>query len=272
MSTAGVVLCGGLSSRMGRPKALLPWCGKPLVAHMVGVLRAVVDAVYVVSSEALALPELDATTVVDREPDLGPLAGIREGLSALSEERAFVVATDTPFLTAEFVRAVLAASEVAAPVDGEGFVQPLAAVYPARGAEIADRLLAGGERKPKKLLDALSFRAVAAEELPDVRSLRGFNTPGAYLEAVRSLTPDARATVEFFGRPRLALGERRREAPIGTLGEVLEKAAPEIRWLDGGELSREYLVSLDGRAFVRDLGLPVGPGETLIVLDAPAGG
>ncbi|NNL86952.1 MAG: NTP transferase domain-containing protein, partial [Myxococcales bacterium] len=194
------------------------------------------------------------------------------GLSALAEERAFVVATDTPFLTAEFVRALLAISDAAAPLDGEGFVQPLAAVYPARGAEIAERLLVRGERRPKALLDALSFRAVGADALPAVRSLRGFNTPHAYLEAVRSVVPDARAAVEFFGRPRLALGARRREAPIDTLGGLLAKAAPEIDWLDGGELSREYLVSLDGRAFVRDLKIPVGPGETIIVLDAPAGG
>ncbi|NNL84392.1 MAG: NTP transferase domain-containing protein, partial [Myxococcales bacterium] len=64
VSTAGVVLCGGLSSRMGRPKALLSWCGRPLVRHMLDILREAVDAVYVVSSESLALPELDATVVV----------------------------------------------------------------------------------------------------------------------------------------------------------------------------------------------------------------
>jgi molybdopterin-guanine dinucleotide biosynthesis protein A len=239
---------------------------------MLDILRAAVDAVYVVSSEALALPELDATVVVDREPELGPLAGIREGLSALAEERAFVVATDTPFLTEEFVRALLGVSDAAAAQDGEGIVQPLAAVYPARGAEIAERLLARGERRPKALLEALSFRAVGADALPAVQSLRGFNTPREYLDAVRSVAPGAHAAVEFFGRPRLALGERRREAPIDTLGALLAKAAPEIDWLDGGELSREYLVSLDGRAFVRGLEIPVGPDETIIVLDAPAGG
>jgi molybdenum cofactor cytidylyltransferase len=36
---AGVVLAAGLSTRMGSPKALLDWCGRPLVAFQLEQLR-----------------------------------------------------------------------------------------------------------------------------------------------------------------------------------------------------------------------------------------
>jgi len=39
---AGIVLCGGRSSRMGRAKAWLPWGARPMVAHVVAQLREAV--------------------------------------------------------------------------------------------------------------------------------------------------------------------------------------------------------------------------------------
>jgi len=46
---SSIVLAAGVSSRMGRPKALLDWGGKPLVVHQVEQLReAGVDEVIVV--------------------------------------------------------------------------------------------------------------------------------------------------------------------------------------------------------------------------------
>ncbi len=72
---------------MGRAKACLPWRGQPMVAHIVSILRPIVDDVVVVASDALELPALDARVVRDREPALGPLAGIREGLEEIDSDQ-----------------------------------------------------------------------------------------------------------------------------------------------------------------------------------------
>ena len=79
---------------MGRPKAWLPWFGKTMVEHVVDALRPLVDEVIVVTSESLDLPSLDATIVRDTEPERGPLAGLRDGLSAATTARIFATSTD----------------------------------------------------------------------------------------------------------------------------------------------------------------------------------
>ncbi len=271
MDAAGIVLCGGKSSRMGRAKAWLSWQGRPMVTHVVAVLRRAVDEVVVVASERLELPPLDARVVRDREPALGPLGGIREGLAHVEAELAYVTATDTPFLTPAFVKALLAQRRAAAP-ELDGRVQTLAAVYPRAGLRCAEELLAAGRLRPLFLLEAFDYRRLPAQMLPDLDSVRGFNTPGEYLDAVRKADPGATATLEFMGRARFAAGRREQAVPVGTLAEVLAHAPPGLGLVERARVSRHFLVSLDGRAFVRNLAIPIGPGEHVIVLDASVGG
>ena len=81
---ATIVLAGGASSRMGRPKALLPFGSESLVERVVRRMAAVSDEVIVVSGPHLGLPPLAAgvRVVEDEEPLEGPLSGIRYGLRA----------------------------------------------------------------------------------------------------------------------------------------------------------------------------------------------
>ncbi len=268
---AGIVVCGGRSSRMGRPKALLPWRGRPMVAHVVARLREVVEEVVVVSAPDLELPALDARVVVDREPGLGPLAGLREGLAAIRADRAIAVGTDAPWLDRAFIETLLGFGDAAAPVL-DGHVQTLCAVYPRAAGAAAEALLAAGRRRPLDLLEALDFRRVEAHELPSLEPTRGFNTPGDYLAAVRADDPEARATLELLGQARRRTGHAELEVPVDTLAGVLAHAGPELGAVAGGELSRHYLVSLDGGAFLRGAGVPIGADEHVIVMDAAAGG
>ena len=271
MKTAGIVLCGGRSSRMGRPKAWLPWRGRPLVVHVVETLRRAVDEVVVVSSAELELPPLAARVVRDREPHLGPLAGIREGLANIEAELAFVTGTDAPFLTPVFVKTLLALGRAAAPC-ANGFVQTLSAVYPRSALPCAEELIAKGRLRPLYLLRAAGYREVPSHELPDTASFRGFNTPAEYLAAVREAFPGAAARLEFAGNARRRTGRAAIEVPVGTLAEVLSRAGPELDLHRGGRVAPAFLVSLDGREFVRDARIPIGPGERAIVMDARSEG
>jgi len=255
---------------MGRPKAWLPWAGQPILCHVVSRLAEVVDEVIVVAAPDQLLPEVGVRVVSDREGGLGPLAGIAEGLRHAAGELAFVTATDAPYLTAAFVRALLAVGGAAAP-SVDGFVHPLSAVYPTSAADRADDLLREGRRRPLDLLEALAFERLSADRLPDVVSVRGFNTPAEYLEASRA-EPGAPVTVELMGRARRQAGRRCIDVPVGALREVLGAVSDHVSLVEDGRVATPYRISLDGRAFVCDVEVPIGPGEHVIVLDASVGG
>jgi len=241
-----------------------------MLQHVVERLAEVVDDVWVVAAPDQPLPDVAALVATDREGGLGPLAGIREGLAHARGELAFVTATDAPYLTTAFVRAVLGAGRAAAPML-DGFLHPLSAAYPTAGAEAAGRLLGAGRRRPRDLLEALDFVALGPGDLPDVASVEGFNTAESYLAAARTVDPSP-VILELTGRARERVGERAIETPAGRLSDVLRAVSDRLALTEGERVARAYKVSLEGRDFLTDLRVPIGPGEHVIVLDAAVGG
>ena len=98
---AGYVLAGGLSTRMGTEKALLPLAGKPLIEHAVTKLRRLCTEVFILSSNpALAA---FAPLVPDLHPRCGPLGGIEAALAHSPHDWVFTLPVDLPFLPTGFL-------------------------------------------------------------------------------------------------------------------------------------------------------------------------
>ena len=197
MNVAGVVLCGGRSSRMGRPKAWLPFGRELMLPRVVRLLGAAVDPVVVVAApdqDEPPLPEKIAIVRDDRK-GRGPLQGLAAGLKALRgrADAAYLSSCDAPFLWAAFVRRLIdliGNAVICVPHVG-GRRHPLAAVYRLGAAEAVDRLLAEDRLRMSFLFDAVPTRVVEADELADVdptfQTLRNLNTPDEYEEALREL-------------------------------------------------------------------------------------
>ena len=85
LSVAGVVLCGGRSRRMSRPKAWLPVAGELMLARVVRLLGQAVEPIVVAAAPGQDVPLLpnDVSIVRDEDEGLGPLAGLAAGLKAL---------------------------------------------------------------------------------------------------------------------------------------------------------------------------------------------
>src|SRR5919204_6700697 len=110
--TAGIVLAGGRSSRMGTPKAALEWHGSTLLRRVVGIVgRAVDGPVIVVRAPGQDLPSLpeDVEIADDAREGRGPLQGLQAGLvAACAHARvAYASSTDVPLLHPRFVRRVV---------------------------------------------------------------------------------------------------------------------------------------------------------------------
>ncbi len=186
----GVVLCGGRSSRMGRPKLALAFGRELLLQRVCRLLGKVVEPIVVVAAEDQELPELPPGVSVARDeyPDLGPLAGIATGLGALRRRvnRAYVTSCDAPLLKPEFVLEMIrraAGAEVAVPFDGD-YDHVLAGVYQTTLESTARALLDTGQRRPLRLIESCDAVRVPVEELrtvdPELDSLRNANTLQEY--------------------------------------------------------------------------------------------
>ena len=200
LKVGGIVLAGGQSSRMGRPKAWLPFAGETMLPRIVRLLGEAVDPIVVVAAPDQDLPPLanGVLTVRDEQPGRGPLQGLAAGLATLQgrADAAYVSSCDVPFLRPAFVRRLidlLGDSQICVPKVGE-YHHPLAAVYRVEVLDTVRRLLAENRLRPFFLFDAVPTRVVESAELADVDSifqtLRNLNTPEEYEQALREVEHD----------------------------------------------------------------------------------
>ena len=192
----GIVLCGGQSKRMGRPKLDLPFGPECLLQRVVRILSSVVEPVVVVAAPSQPLPDLPRATRIarDAQPGLGPLSGLATGLSTLADDcdAAFATACDTPLLLPKFVdrmTALLGESDLVVCRETD-FYHPLAAVYRTRLATTAHELVQAGRLRPGQLIQQCDANVINVDTLrevdPQLESLRNLNTPQDYEAALRA--------------------------------------------------------------------------------------
>ena len=153
-AVTGVVLAGGLGSRMGGvDKGLVPLGGRPMIAHVLDALRPQVSAVLINANRSEEAYGAFGCAIV---PDTlggnhGPLAGMAAGLGAVATEWALFVPCDTPLLPPDLTERLLAgvragAGDIAVARD-EGGLHPTCALIRRSLRPSLEAFLAGAERK-----------------------------------------------------------------------------------------------------------------------------
>jgi molybdenum cofactor guanylyltransferase len=194
--TAGIVLCGGRSTRMGSSKAFLPFGEETMLQRVVRVLSTVVAPIVVVAAPTQALPALPSSIIVTRDEreGRGPLEGLRAGMKALPEnvDMAYVTSCDVPLLVPGFVRRLieLVGGDDIAVVEVDGFPHPLSAVYRRRTLPHIESLLNANRLRPAYLFESVPTRRVQPAEMasvdPQLLTLRNLNTREDYQHALVS--------------------------------------------------------------------------------------
>ncbi|MBO0687047.1 MAG: molybdenum cofactor guanylyltransferase, partial [Candidatus Dormibacteraeota bacterium] len=183
-----LILAGGASRRMGRPKALLPVGNSTLIEWIARRLGREFERLLVAAGEEGQVPAaLRSHLVWDLHPGAGPLAGIEAGLAASPDDLVVAVACDMPWVGTDLVRRLAEESSGhdAAVPRLRGRPEPACAAYRRSSAAAIGRSVAGGRLKAAEILEELDVRWLDHEPS---RQFRNLNTPDEYerfLDAVR---------------------------------------------------------------------------------------
>jgi molybdopterin-guanine dinucleotide biosynthesis protein A len=175
---AGYLLVGGMSRRMGRDKALLPFRDGALAQTVARAVASAAGSVVLVG-DPLRYGRLGLPVIADLHPGEGPLGGILTALAHTQAEWNIVTACDMPGLSSEFLVSLLekaerTGAEALVPAGPSGRPEPLCAVYSRRALPALEAAFAGGVRKIAEALE--STRAVFVP-VSEALYFQNVNTP-----------------------------------------------------------------------------------------------
>lgn len=165
-ATAGLILAGGLSSRMGRDKAFVMFDGTPLVEHAVRRLRPQVERLAIsANGDAARFAAFGCPVVADLSGDFpGPLAGILAGLHWAARQGFPAIVTapcDAPFLPTDLVVILQSDSSAVLVAEGPHGREPLFARWPVACMAALREAMCAGERTVHRVQENLGARSRA---------------------------------------------------------------------------------------------------------------
>jgi molybdopterin-guanine dinucleotide biosynthesis protein A len=177
MEASLLILAGGGSRRMGRPKAWLEVGDTYLLRYTAERLAPSFAEVLVAFAEPEQLEQpVPYRVVFDRKVSAGPLAGIESGLLATRHDVVFVLACDMPYVTTEVAQMAVAAArscDAAIPrIDGRA--EPVCGAYRTSALQTIRGALDVGRFR---VADVTEFLDVTWLENLEPDQFRSLNTP-----------------------------------------------------------------------------------------------
>ena len=180
----------GLSTRMGRDKALLPLNQQTFLGHLIQEL-SICREVIVSSTLNRDYSDYGRKVVLDEIQNIGPIEGIRQSLRHAAADYVFICAVDTPFVRGEMIRylAEFISSDYDACVFREDTrVHPLCGIYSRSVLPVAQKMIAEGRYRLMELLSNVRTKYVNIEtSCFGKETLRNINTPADYYAIRRPL-------------------------------------------------------------------------------------
>ncbi len=199
-----IVLAGGDSTRIGRPKTLLKLDGSTLIERVVGLLWPHFHRITVVTNYGYLFEHLPVIITRDMFSgrDKNPLQGIHAGLVASPLPYQFVVACDMPFLNLDLINHMgIYAPEYDVVVPRIGsYYQPLHAYYSRSCINIIEQQILNRDYKIINFYGRLKVKIIGLKEIaefdPQLDSFFNINTWDDLKLAREKLTGYARNLAE----------------------------------------------------------------------------
>lgn len=203
MEKSAIILAGGVSSRFGGDKGLVLLQDKPLIKHVLDVVKNLVDERVVVSSKGQTerfrkFVGSDVSVVADVGDVQTPLVGALTGFEKARGEHSLLLSCDTPLVSREVLMLLLelcANKSAVVPRWPNGYIEPLQAVYRTKPALVAaENALNNGKLDMRSMLENLhGVRYVSTLVLqqldPELRTFFNINTPLDLKKAESMLKP-----------------------------------------------------------------------------------
>ncbi|MBI2817909.1 MAG: molybdenum cofactor guanylyltransferase [Acidobacteria bacterium] len=173
-------------------KALLPFAGRPLAAHVAEVVHRTCGNVTLVGSCSKYL-DIGIPVIEDVMPGLGPLSGIHAALLHSGDRLSMILGCDMPYVSAEFLMllrdiAESAQADAVVPESKAFKYEPLCAVYAPACLPLIEAAVQSGDNRIRLVLERVRVRLVTADEWQpydaDGKLFLNLNTPEDYQKAV----------------------------------------------------------------------------------------
>lgn len=197
-----VIQAGGESRRMGRSKATVPFCGRPLICNLIDRVSPVADELIITTNESENLaflhevyPDLDIKLVPDRYDFRGALPGLCTALDAATCPYVAVVACDMIFasgalMVAESIEMAKLDVDIVVPVNKHGY-EPFHAMY--RRETCLSAVLRALEQNKSKVQSVFDDSALTVVEFAQERVLKVEPHGGCFINAN---TPEELSRIE----------------------------------------------------------------------------
>ena len=190
-SFSAAVLAGGKGLRLNDTnKAFININGTPVIRRTLNTLKQLFNEIIIVTNSPGDFKAYGKECVIVQDiiKDKGPLSGIHSALTHASGERVFVTACDMPFISADFVKRLMAVAssgdyDCVIPSGKKG-IEPLHGVYSRRILKLVSSLLRGSEYSVRRLIENCMHKYIEADER-EIKSFYNINEKGDVLDIFR---------------------------------------------------------------------------------------
>tara|TARA_B100000315_G_scaffold198040_1_gene189465 strand:+ start:71 stop:664 length:594 start_codon:yes stop_codon:yes gene_type:complete len=177
MKITGIILAGGLSSRMGRDKALIQLDKHMMIEKIIALIRPFCDEL-LISANKNKYKDFGYEIIKDKHKRIGPLGGIISCLNESSHELNIIISCDTPNISGKTILKLLQESknyDITLPCYNNR-CEPLIAVYNRNCVEKLELMANSSSYKLQTIINNLNSNIIHFEESDKVEEFININS------------------------------------------------------------------------------------------------